>query len=370
MKKLSVTILAALTLFACKQEKTFTITGTVAQTELEGKEIKLRQNIDGTWTVTDSVIIVDGQYTFTGAVERPTQTALWAIDPETNRPVLSVSLILENARIKVTSDEEGVSKVTGTRNNDLFQALAEAQRPIQQKINELMTEARAAHQAGNTELVNSFGEKITEYNNEILKIRVEFVKNNINSFAGQSQLGSIANSLPLEDVKEILALANNTALRVPEVKRVVERVEALERTAVGQPFVDLRMPDPNGNMIALSDFVGKGYVMIDFTATWCGPCRVGKPAMIATYNKYKDRGFNIVGVWFDSSHEAWISGMKALNLPDWPQMSDLKGWQSEGQLQYVTSGIPHSVLIDPNGIIIARGLRGQDLDDKLAELLK
>ena len=212
------------------------------------------------------------------------------------------------------------------------------------------------------------GEEYQALSSEREELLVEFVANNINNFAGQSQLSGLAN-LPVEKLKEVLAKANAKTLQVPEVERIAKRVEAIERTAVGQPFVDLRMPDPDGNEIALSDFVGNGYVMIDFTATWCGPCRVGKPAMIATYNKYKDKGFNIVGVWFDNSHDAWINGMKALNLPDWPQMSDLKGWQSEGQLQYVTSGIPHSVLIDPNGIIIARGLRGDDLANKLAELL-
>ncbi|MCL2413954.1 MAG: AhpC/TSA family protein [Bacteroidales bacterium] len=363
MKKTLIAALAALIFFACGRETTFTITGTVADTEMEGKFVRLEKIEDRTFVVVDSAQIIDGTYSFTGSVETPFMATL-SVGTRSLR-----SIVLENAKIKVTTDADWRSTVTGTRNNDLLQTFSDSERVIQEKVTEIVQAFREAQQAGDTELVASLTEKHREYSEQMHKNRLEFIKNNINNFVGHGQLSMTYRRLSLEELQEVFANATRQTLQSPKVANAVDRMHILERTQVGQPFTDLRMPDPDGNYIALSDFVGKGYVMIDFTATWCGPCRVGKPAMIATFNRFKDRGFNIVGVWFDRDHDTWINGMNALNMPDWPQMSDLRFWESEGARLYAISSIPHSVLIDPNGIIIARGLRGDDLDKKLEELL-
>jgi thiol-disulfide isomerase/thioredoxin len=373
MKKTLIITLAAVMLFACSQEKTFTITGTVAQTEWEGAQVFLSQQIEGRLTRVDSTEIVDGTYKFTGAVEEPAYGMLMVtrINEEGRPQRLTANLILENAKIKVTTDEEGLTTVIGSKNNALLKTLQDAQKEPTAKMREFSTAYSEAQKAGDSDLMKSLLEDYNVIREELNAITFEFVKNNINNVVGRSQLSMAVSGAEIEKMKEAISQATEATLQTPEVARVVTRIEALEKTAVGQPFVDLRMPDMNGNEIAISDFAGKGkYVMIDFTATWCGPCRTGKPAMIATYNKYKNKGFEIVGVWFDSTHEAWVNGYKALNLPNWPNMSDIKGWESEGAKLYAINGIPHSVLIDPDGIIIARGLRGEDLDNKLAELLK
>ena len=364
MKKTLITILTALTFSVCAQETAYTITGTIDIPELEGKPAVL-----GRWSdreKIDTVVIANGTFKFIGNIEQPTYYWI-SINPEDRNNNIVVNLILENAKISVTVDSEKNSKITGTKNNDILQNFSDAERVLSQKINDAWRASRDARQTRDEELAKSFNEEYRKYNEELRTFKIEFAKNNINNAAGQSQLRSLL-GLPLEQLKGLIVNANVATLQVPEVARVVERIEGLERTAIGQPFTDLRMPDVNGNEIALSDFAGKGkYVLIDFTATWCGPCRLGKPAMIATYNRFKDKGFEIVGVWFDNTHEAWATGMKALNMPDWPQMSDLKGWGEAAKI-YGIHGIPHAVLIDPNGIIIARGLRGDDLDKKLEEI--
>ncbi|MCL2417029.1 MAG: DUF4369 domain-containing protein [Bacteroidales bacterium] len=363
MKKTLIAALAALLFFACGREATFTITGTVADTEMEGKFVRLEKIVDRAFVVMDSVQIIDGTYTFTGSVETPLMATL-SVGTRSLR-----GIVLENARIKVTTDADWRSTVTGTRNNDLLQTFSDSERAIQEKLAEIVQAFQEAQQAGNTELAAYLVEQHREYSEQMNENRLEFIKNNVNNFVGQSQLEMTNRRLSLEDLQAIFANATRQTLQSPNVANAVERMDILERTQVGQPFTDLRMPDPNGNYIALSDFVGNGYLMIDFTATWCGPCRVGKPAMIATFNRFKDRGFNIIGVWFDRDHDTWINGMNALNMPNWPQMSDLKFWESEGARLYAVNSIPHSVLIDPNGIIIARNLRGDDLDNKLEQLL-
>ena len=372
MRNLFITLLAAITLFACSQPHTYTVTGTVAQAEFEGGKVLLRHTVEGEQITVDSTEVVDGKWSFAGTVEQPNHYSITITHPENPRSTISITVILERGDIVVTTNEERRSTVSGTKHNDLLQAFNDKLLAPSQRVNEIWASMREAQEAGNQEQVTLLREELNAVNEEMRNFRIEFAKTNINNPAGWTQLRGLM-SLPLEDLKELIAGATRTTLQTEDVARVATRIEALERTAVGQPFVDLRMKDVNGNEIALSDFAGRGkYVMIDFTATWCGPCRVGKPAMIATYNKFRDKGvgFQIVGVWFDSSHEAWSTGMKALNMPDWPQMSDLRGWQSEGAQLYAITGIPHSVLICPEGIIIARSLRGDALDEKLAELLK
>ncbi len=156
----------------------------------------------------------------------------------------------------------------------------------------------------------------------------------------------------------------------PEMGKVKQMLAALELRHPGMMYKDLTMDDLNGTQVKLSQWAGKGqYVLVDFWASWCGPCRQEMPNVVEAYKRYHDKGLEIIGVSFDSNKLQWSAAVEKLGMT-WPQMSDLKGWKSAAAAAYGIRSIPANILLDPQGKIIAVDLRGEKLQSVLAEKIK
>ena len=364
MKKLTY-VLAATLLAACNSGNNgYTITGTVEGAN-DGDMVYL-QGVEGRQLVKlDSAVIKNGTFTFTGKQDTAVNRYLTYKNNEDNG--MAMDFFLENGKIAIqlTKDSDAA---TGTPNNDAYQE-------IRTQLNSLMKQMETLYSAlSDTTLTDeqreAKGKEIEGLQEKMIGVAKDGIAKNITNPVG---IHLLKQNYYYMDVNELAPLMPQIPAAYDNDEAIIkikDNVEKMKATAVGQKFTDFEMADPDGKTVKLSDYVGKGkVVLVDFWASWCGPCRREMPNLVEAYAKYKGKGFEIVGVSLDQKADAWKQAIEKLGMA-WPQMSDLRYWDCEGAALYAVSSIPHTVLIDKDGTILARGLHGEELQAKLAEVLK
>lgn len=367
MKKLTYLVVAAaaLSMMACAvgNKTGYIITGTV-NGAADGDTVFLQEATGRSLTKLDTAIIKNGTFTFEGTQDSAINRY---ITSQVNGEPLVMDFFLENGKITIALTKENDS-ATGTPSNDAYQIVRAQINEISKKMNDIY---------------NSMGDNtLSDEQKEAKQQEGALLEEQYNAAIKEGVQKNITNPVGVYLFKQVFynnSTAENEALlqQIPanyqndkDILRIKELTDKQKTTAQGTKFIDFEMQTPEGKTVKLSDYAGKGkVVLVDFWASWCGPCRREMPALVEAYAKYKGKNFEIVGVSLDRDAAAWKESIKQMNMT-WPQMSDLKFWQSEGAQLYAVNSIPHVVLIDGQGTIIARGLHGEELHKKLAEVVK
>ena len=365
MKKLTYLFATAALLAACSGNQGYTVTGSVEGAS-DGDMVYLKKAEGRQLVSLDSAVIKNGTFTFKGMQD--TTANRYLVYGEEDKEMHAMDFFLENGTITVNFARKNVS-ATGTPNNDIFQAIRNQLSGLNNEamtlLNTIVNDTTLTDEQRDVKREEL--ESLEEKSQDIMK---DAIKQNITNPVGIHLLKQSYYYMDVEELDPLMPQIPAAFDNDEVIIKIKSNVEKMKATAVGQKFTDFEMLTPEGKSVKLSDFVGKGkVVLVDFWASWCGPCRREMPNLVEAYKQYKGKNFEIVGVSLDQNGEAWKNAIKQLDIT-WPQMSDLKYWECEGARLYAVSSIPHTVLIDAEGTIIARGLHGEGLQEKLAEVLK
>ena len=360
MKKFGMMMVAALMMAACQNKNAYTISGTFDAAG-EGDSISL-QLVEGRKLVDlQKVPVVDGKFEFKGVADSVQIAAITLGDAY-------CQFFLEPGQIKVDLKLGQMAFALGTPNNNAYESFMSDMKALEDEYSEI------ARSSQNPELTDAQREEIKAQMGSFEEKFYQAIKNSISDNAGNNfGLHNLCNYYNIYEPEELAEVIESYVVTFPtnaRLQQIKQRNDLVLETAAGKQFKDFEMADTEGNMHKLSEYIAANKVtLVDFWASWCGPCRAEMPAVKAAYEAFKDKGFGIVGVSLDSNKEAWTAAIKNLGA-DWAHISDLKGWNCEGAKLYGVSSIPATVLVAQDGTILARNLRGDAIREKLAEILK
>ncbi|CAL1520089.1 TlpA disulfide reductase family protein [Chitinophaga sp. MM2321] len=352
--------------------KPFTIEGTV--TELKDPATIYIRMRKGGESVIDSAQVKDGKFTFSGNLEEPSLASLMLVQKNAEKQVSMsrdmLAVYLDEGMVSInTTDSISKAVVTGSRANDDYRKLQEQLKDVNVKGAALQKKYRELSANKDEEGLKKLEADYDELDAEEKKIEYDFLRKNTASPIAVYVLNQYAGyDLKPAEVAPLFKKINKDAKKSPSGKEFAKRLESARKTAIGQSAIEFAQTDANGKEVKLSSFRGK-YVLVDFWASWCGPCRAENPNVVKAYNKFKAKGFEILGVSLDDKKNKWQAAIDADKLT-WTHVSDLKGWKNAAAELYGVRAIPQNVLINPKGKIIAKNLRGEALEEKLGEILQ
>lgn len=351
MKKILFPLLAALALAGCGKNSGYTVSGTL-DAQQAGSTVHLLSAGRDRTQIAQTEVAPDGTFTLKGKIDTP-MVALLADNDD--QPF--TMLFLEPGKIDVRSDAQGDYDITGTVSNDRFKAINDTLSAIQARF--------FALGEGATE------EQMEALQDEYQQVLDRSVDENLDNILGVYLFSAVSGELTPAETRERIGRFSQPMQQTELLSHLRDAAQAKENTEIGKHYTDLTLKDPQGQPIALSSLVGPGkWVLLDFWATWCGPCNHEIPFLREAYKNYKDKGFEIYGVSLDNDADAWRSFLPE-NGMDWVNVIAVEEDKTSPAADtYAIRSIPANFLISPDGIIVAKNLRGEAIEQQLAESIQ
>lgn len=318
------------------------------------------------------VTVANGTFLIKGEIEEPEQAFL-SFTQEAKADTTALSFLIDKGNINVViADRLSSAKVTGSKADKDFKAYLSKTAPNTQEFNEFYElMKRKAMNGGNRDSLQLVFQNAYEiYKKETHNIRLDFIRKNPNTFMSLLLLPEIAEySQNYKLIDSIYNLLGSDIKKMPSAKIISDKFQRERTLSIGAVAPEFSQANVDGRQVRLSEFRGK-YVLLDFWASWCGPCRQENPNVVKVYNQFKDKNFTVLGISLDrpGAKSAWLKAIEDDKLT-WTHVSDLNFWKNEVAVMYNVTGIPQNFLLDPEGKIVAKNLRGEQLEAALDQIL-
>jgi len=356
MKKVLFSVFLAAVLLSCGN-RNYTLEGRAQSAEMNGVTVVINTFDGERWSNLTDIVVENQRFVIRGSAREPMIARLEFNDRE--RQIRGrKAFVLENTHIQFDIDENMLITMSGSSDNDLLQS-------FENDLAALISQEFIDSVQGGLVPELELQARIQGYSAKRTAMIIDFSKKHINTLPGTLIFTENSHALPIEDRIAVLDLMNARTRDNSRVRMVAQQVETEQSVAIGNQFVDFGLLAPAGEILSLSDFVGNhDYVLLQFWASWCGPCIRALPELIEFYNSQDRRRFEVFAVSLDNDRAAWEGAIERHNIP-WVQVSDLLGFESPiGQL-YAVTFIPTKILIDRNGTIVGRNLSISEMAERM-----
>lgn len=338
--------------------------GYILNGKINGKtpaKIFLQEYYDGKMLTIDSSEFINGEFHFEGTVDFPQRFFLKVGDKK------PMQFFIENSEITITGNIDSLRNLNfeGSTIHDKFMQFNKLAGAFDNKLNKVHKKFKKEHNKELSKILENKLDSIFEAKTNFIK---EYIKTNGNCVLAPFLINqNLIYTIELDELEELTNSISPDLKDSKYTQKLIKRISLLRTLQPGNPAPLFTQNDTKDNPVNLSDFKGK-YLLIDFWASWCGPCRRANPTIVETYNKYKNKNFTILGISLDGDKSKWLGAIEKDNLT-WTHVSTLEGWANPVSKQYGVASIPHAILIDPEGNIVKRGIHAEDLDELLSGLL-